>query len=471
MSQPARFLLAALVVLQTGSVYAQTVSAPGADGRVIPMSGGKTGQGLHNLALEAGSGRVVTLPGGAANIFVADPKVLEVRPASATSLFMFGVAAGHTTVAAMDASGHPVSQFEVTVRPSTYGSSETEEMIARQLPGADVKVEITPKTLILSGRVKDARSAERAEQIAHAFLVDGQTVDNRITVTGSVQVGLRVRIVEMKRSVTRALGIQWTGGRQGTNVFSFQSLTTIAETATGVGAFAASQNANAVLDAMAQDNLIRTLAEPTLVTTSGETASFLAGGEYPIPVSSTNGAVSITYKQYGVQLAFVPTVLSDRQISLHVRPEVSDVSSTNSVSLSSGSTSTTQSSSGLSVPSLTVRRADTTIVLGSGQSFAIAGLLQDNVNHSVNAFPFLGDVPVLGALFRSDDFQRDQSELVIVVTPFIVEPVSDPSTLHVPGQDYRPPNDLDRIVRMHQVEKNSTMPVTRASTSAGFLVE
>ena len=171
---------------------------------------------------------------------------------------------------------------------------------------------------------------------------------------------------------------------------------------------------NNVIDALAQDQLVHVLAEPNLTAMRGETASFLVGGEFPIPVAQFGDTISIEFKQYGISLAFVPTVLTDGRISLHVRPEVSQLTSQGAITLGVGSNSTIQ------IPALQVRRADTTVELGSGQSFAIAGLMQDVTNLTGNGVPFLGDVPILGALFRSDNFQRNETELVIMVTPYLV---------------------------------------------------
>ncbi len=185
------------------------------------------------------------------------------------------------------------------------------------------------------------------------------------------------------------------------------------------------------LDLLQNDGVITTLAEPNLTALSGETASFLAGGEFPIPVSQSLGAVTIEYKQYGVGLAFTPIVLADGRISLRVRPEVSQLSDAGSVKLN-----------GFTVPALTTRRAETTVELGSGQSFMIAGLLQNSNSNSIEKAPFLGDIPVLGSLFRSTKFQRDETELVIIVTPYLVKPVS--TQLATPTDGYRAPDDVQR---------------------------
>lgn len=227
---------------------------------------------------------------------------------------------------------------------------------------------------------------------------------------------------------------------------------------------------NALIDALAQDELVHILAQPNLTAISGETASFLVGGEFPIPVAQQNNQVTIEFKQYGVSLAFVPTVASDGQITLRVRPEVSQLTNQGAVQLSSGNST-------IQVPALIVRRTETTVQLGSGQSFAIAGLLQDSANVTGNGIPILGDVPVLGALFRSDNFQRNETELVIVVTPYLVRPVSDPTTLRLPTDGWQAPSDIERILLLRQTARTpdqtplpNILP-SRIPGQAGFVMQ
>ena len=204
------------------------------------------------------------------------------------------------------------------------------------------------------------------------------------------------------------------------------------------------------------------LAQPNLTAMSGETASFLVGGEFPIPVAQggTNSAISVEFKQYGIGLSFVPTVFSEDRIRLHVRPEVSQLSTVGAVTIN-----------GITIPSLTVRRADTTIELGSGQSFAIAGLLSDQTNQTGNAIPELGEVPILGALFHSDAFQRQETELVIIVTPYIIRPVSDPAALRLPTDGFRTPNDIERLLLMRQLGRGTPDVAPRVPGQAGFVVQ
>ncbi len=435
-------------------------------------------QAGQSILLEAGSGRVVTLTGAAASVFAADPKVVEVRPASPTTLFLFGVEPGRTTVAAMSATGQPIAQMEVTVAPNTYAASAANGRIAAAMPASSLTARAQSSGMTLNGMAASPLEAERASAIARAGLAEHQVLDNRSGVTSSVQVNLRVRVVEMSRNLTRELGVNWqalasVGGRYGTLGFSsapalVQAANTLVSSGYNFNTAGHVLDINNVIDALAQDQLVHVLAEPNITAMSGETASFLVGGEFPIPVAQFGDTISIEFKQYGVSLAFVPTVISPGRISLHVRPEVSQLTQQGAITLGQGSNNTIQ------IPALQVRRADTTVELGSGQSFAIAGLLQDSTSLTANGVPFLGDIPILGALFRSDNFQRNQTELVILVTPYLVQPASSPAALITPDAGWRPPNDLERILLLRQKARGDAntaaiRPVIPGD--AGFIIQ
>lgn len=428
---------------------------------------------LRPLSLEVGAGQVVTLPAAAANVFEADPKVAEVRPASANTLFIFGVGPGRTTVAAMDAAGAILAQFSVSVTRSDYAAREAEGAINRLMPAAHVTVRSQQRGLLLSGRVETAAEAARAASVARGYLGEGQTVENQIIAGGKTQVALRVRIAEMSRQVSRALGINWTAagtlgrwGAMGTSpVASVAAATNYSLSPFGINPMGAAvigfSDLNATIDALSQDSLVHLLAEPNLTTMSGEPASFLVGGEFPVPVAQgTNGQITVEFKRYGITLAFVPTVLSDGRINLHVSPEVSELTTTGAVTMSVSSTSS------ITVPALLVRRAETTVELGSGQSFAIAGLLQDAGQQNVNGLPGLGDLPVLGALFRSSAFQRKETELVIIVTPYVVKPVDNPRGLRSPTDGLDPSSEPERVLLLHQF-KNRVPPAPSTLSDAG----
>ncbi len=266
---------------------------------------------------------------------------------------------------------------------------------------------------------------------------------NRLAVAAPTQVNLRVRVAEVSREIEKQLGFNWDimGSVGGADIM-FST----------INPFAAAVNAdqiltqfgpgnwdiNALIDALDDEGLISVLAEPNLTAMTGETASFLAGGEFPILVPQGNDMITIEFKKFGVSLAFTPTIVNERRINLHVRPEVSQLSNEGAVSLPIGV------DQALFIPALTTRRAETTVELGSGQSFAIAGLLQNNISQDIHKFPGLGDVPILGALFKSDRFKRNESELVIIITPYLVRPAA--TAMASPNDGYAPPKDLQRLL-------------------------
>ncbi len=433
------------------------------------------GDGVNrtSLVVEAGAGKVITLASPVANIFVADPKVAEVRPASATALFIFGLNAGRTTIATMDADGKVLVQYDVSVQPSSFNAKQAQATIERLLPNSHVTVQAHGKGLMLSGTVKNPADAAQAVAIAKGFAPEGGAIDNEIAIDAPLQVTLSVRIAQMSRNVVRNLGINWSA------ISSFGSIATLpavslnanGSTLTCAAAAAATGGAgcpglgfSGVIDALAKDNLAHVLAEPNLTVISGQSASFQAGGEYPVPVSQGQGAVSVTYKSFGVLLSFLPTVLSDGRINLHVKPEVSELSSVNSATINTGSST-------IIVPSLTTRRVETTVELGSGESLAIAGMLQQQSNDNGAGIPGIGDIPYLGALAHDNQFNRTETELVIVVTPYIVRPVSNPNALRLPTDGYKPPSDMERLLLMRQVAKQRPPVPVSIPGSAGFIVQ
>jgi pilus assembly protein CpaC len=453
------------VPLTPAAVDTPPAAAPAAAPAVAPGPAAAIGPIEHRrLSFEAGAGQLVTLHSPATNVFVADPKVAGVRPGSTTTLFIFGVGPGHTTVAALDDTGAAVAEYDVTVRPSVFLSGQAERAIAQVMPNSHVRVIPQPKGLLVSGRINNPQDAARVLAVAKSFLPEGQTVEDQLAVDSPVQVTLRVRIAEMSRSVTRNLGINWQALGTIGSIGKFPALSfgvNAAAAATCVTIGCQGVGFNAVIDALAQDNLAHVLAEPNLTVMSGQSASFLAGGEFPIPVGQQNGQITITFKKFGVNLDFTPTVLTDGRINLKVRPEVSQLSSVGAVTVPAGNASIT-------IPALTVRRAETTVELGSGQSFAIAGLLQNSSSQGDSGLPALGDLPVLGALFRSDHFQRNETELVILVTPYIAAPVSDPTRLRIAGANFVPPNDLERIFGLRQVSQYVSGATPR---QPGFIVQ
>jgi pilus assembly protein CpaC len=297
--------------------------------------------------------------------------------------------------------------------------------------------------------------------LGERFLGQDEALLFRVRVSASTQVHLRVRVAEVSREVIKEFGINWESVFEtGDLLFGFAtgrpafgaagSIFRGPPQANGAapdlffGSFTPGDNVvNTAIDALAQEGLVNILAEPNLTALSGETASFLAGGEFPIPVATgDDNEIQIEFKEFGIQLAFTPTVLSGNRISLRVRPEVSELSNDGAIQLN-----------GLTIPALKTRRAETTVELGSGQSFAIGGLLSSGVQNAVSKTPGLGDLPVLGTLFRSTAFRRDETELVIIVTPYLVRPVDEP-VLAIPNDGYKAPNDIERILqgRLHSAQ-------------------
>jgi pilus assembly protein CpaC len=433
------------------------------------------------VTIPAGTGRVMHLRAAATNIFTADPKIVEVRPASPDSLFVWGVAPGTTTIAALSNTGEAIAQFQVTVVPSGYSAKQASENFAAGPDGRQpLKVRETPQGLALTGTVRTAADADRAVTAARGQLGNDGKVENHLQVTESVQVSLHVRIAEMSRQLTRELGVNWDTNsgiaRLGQHVaVGVQTTNQVVDSTVTPSSIVAKLvhgwNLETVVQALADDQLVHLLAEPNLTTMSGEPANFLVGGEFPIPIATEANTISVDFKQYGISLSFVPTVINKDQIILHVRPEVSALDKANGVTFFFGNGNT---GAGLSIPGLTVRRADTTVQLGSGQSFAIAGLLEDQTTLTGNSLPGLGELPILGALFRSDSFQRSEDELVIIVTPYIVRPVNDPSALKLPTDGWRPPTDIERILYLRQSGSGPTLndpPLRRIPADAGFMVE
>jgi pilus assembly protein CpaC len=428
----------------------------------------------NEITVETGEGRTVRLPSPAATLFVADPETADVQaPQDGRSFFLFGRKPGRTSVFALGADGRPLSSWSVQV---TQRLSDLGARLA-SVPGLAAAVESTPGGLVVTGTADTPTAAHQAISLARQFAGEDRPVLDRIAVNAPSQVNLRVRVAEVSRNVTKELGVNLESlfnvgsftfgiatGRDAINTAG-QILRSVTGAATlPFGYQSDGVDVNGVVDALAEDGLVSILAEPNLTALSGETASFLAGGEFPIPVSKDDDELTIEFKQFGVSLDFTPTVLSPGRISMRVRPEVSELTDEGAVIVD-----------GLRIPALSVRRAETTVELASGQSFAIAGLLQNKSRSGVEKVPAIGEVPVLGALFRSTRFLRGETELVIVVTPYLVRPVSDPAALSAPTDGYVPATDIERVLLGRLDHLGGAAPVgpgaERLSGDAGFILE
>ncbi|WP_250467342.1 type II and III secretion system protein family protein [Caballeronia sp. GAFFF2] len=424
-----------------GAQVINVAARPGAG--AVPSKGAATAEASQGvLALDAGKGSMLHLPEDAVSVFVADPSVADVQVPSPRAVFVLGKKAGSTTVYALGANNKPIFQKTVVV---TRDMVALRAMLKARFPNTNIDVNGIQGSLILTGQAQNPAEADTVVQAITPMLADKEVLVNRMTIDKPLQIQLRVRITEVDRNVTQQWGINWqaigsaagnwySGIFSGRQIYNYnQPITTSSGSVTyplnlatnnAYSLFGGFRTANtdirALVDALNQEGLLTVLAEPNLVALSGQTASFLAGGEFPIPVSQINGAITVEFKQFGVKLDFTPTVLNDRRISLKVRPEVSQIDTTASVT-----------TNGVTVPGLSVRRADTTVELASGQSFAIGGLLQSNTTDLVSQVPGIGSIPVLGKLFSSSNYQNNKTELVIMVTPYIVEP-TDPAKLRTP---------------------------------------
>ncbi len=414
------------------------------------------------LRLDQAEGKLLHLPRAPASIFLADPSIADIATPTDKTVFLYGKKPGRTSLFALDANGAEIASWRVLISVS---DDALRALVRAKVGDYPVSLEVTPNGAVLSGNVPTPGVAERVRATVAAFLGTGALVVNNLHVTGSLQVQLRVRVAEVSRSVSKELGINWeeasiagsgivvglfTGrtfldASQGLpSLLGGTASNNVLRTATNAGSLLlgysnGNTHINSLLDALASESLLRELAEPTLVATSGETAKFLAGGQFPIPIGQGLGQISIDYKNFGVSLSFTPTVVNEDLISLKVAPEVSALVT----DVSQGAIN----ENGFTVPALTVRRAETTVELGSGQSFAIGGLLQNNITTTVSRFPGLGDIPILGTLFRSSNFQRQETELIIIVTPTIVRPVARPDMERLPTAEVTAPSDVERILR------------------------
>jgi pilus assembly protein CpaC len=406
------------------------------------------------IVLEAGKGTLIRLPTAAATVFIANPDVADVLVKSPTLIYLSAKTPGETVVYAVDSADNVLLHSPVRVE---HDISRVNQSMHALMPGENISVSSVQNSLVLNGDVSTAGRAEKARALAAAVTADikNANVVNQLAVDTPNQINLRVKIAEVNRTALKALGFNWTG-QWANNRLDHSSLIintanpivnqaiTNANTFTYGFALPGIGSLQAELDALASENLITTLAEPNLTATSGQTASFLAGGEFPVPVagaasSSAGGVPTITveFKQFGVALDFTPTVIDANHLSLKVRPEVSQLSTTGAVSVPLSATAT------VTIPALTVRRAETTVELASGQSFALAGLLQNTSEQDISKVPWLGDIPILGQLFRSNLFQHNETELVIIVTPYLVKPSA--TALAAPTDGFILSHDVERL--------------------------
>ncbi len=389
------------------------------------------------LALDRSQSKVIEAERRFSTLVVADPTIAEAMPTSDKSFFVRGISSGRTTLLLYDDDGEVSELIEIVV---DLGLDALRADLASLLPGEDIDVYPILDGVFIDGRATTASAADLAVQLAERHVPGG--VANGLTISESQQVLLEVRFVEASRAAIKEFGVTTSVVDTGGNSFASDGnlISGLGEAAVAAFLGIGGENVDITLNALEEKGVVRTLAEPNLVALSGDTASFLAGGEFPIPVAAGDETITIEFRQFGVGLDFTPIVLGDGLINLHVRPEVSALDSANAVTIS-----------GVSIPALRIRRADTTVELRDGQAFAIAGLLQNDYSNDVRQTPWLANIPVIGALFSSKRFQRSETELVIIITPRLVQPAPSPDHLKTPFDAFDEPSDANLFLNQKTV--------------------
>lgn len=439
--------------------------------------------GADQQNIEVGKGTLIRFKEPVDNVFIANSSIADLQVKSPTLVYVFGKSQGETNLYAVSEDDRVIYEGTITV---THNLGSLKEALNYVIPDADIQLKSYEGLLILSGHVDNAGEAEAARRMAEEFIGKKSTIINRLQIATPVQVNLRVRIAEIGRDTRKKLGFNWenlfaSGGTaigmiQGTNVVNVIPgpnglVKEFAVQGRGTnnlfGGFTAGNfDINFIIDALETEGVLSILAEPNLTTLSGEPAYFLAGGEFPTPTVD-DGEVQIEFKQFGISLEFTPVVLDNGRINMRIKPEVSQLSSNGAVTLQ-----------GFNIPALSTRRVETTVELGSGQSFAIAGLISNNVSHDLEKFPWLGDIPILGALFRSSEFRRQETELIIIVTPYIVRPHNG-GTMPLPTDGFVVPNDYERYVKgQSYATRKPDMPEPtqgrnghKLNSAAGFILD
>jgi pilus assembly protein CpaC len=382
------------------------------------------------LALGIGKSIVIDLPRDIKDVLVADPKIANAVVRSAQRAYIIGAAVGQTNIVFFDAAGQQIAAYDIAVKRDLNG---VRAALKQTLPNADIQIEGIGDGVMLSGSTASPIEAQQAGDLAARLVGGADKVVNSIVVRGRDQVMLKVTVAEVSRSIIKQMGIDLTASMNyGTSVVNFNNSNPftannapLVATNALTTSFGSTPSVQATLRAMESAGVVRTLAEPNLTAISGESATFISGGEFPIPTgvtcqTSTSGAIgqcvqTVSFKKFGISLNFTPVVLTEGRISLRVMTEVSEVSSQNSLQGGAG---------GTTIPSIKTRRVETTLEIPSGGSMAMAGLIQDQTKQAINGLPGLSQLPVLGSLFRSRDYVNNQTELMVLVTPYVVRAVA-----------------------------------------------
>jgi pilus assembly protein CpaC len=450
-----------------------------ADYRSAAPAGPVAADGQMNarfLPLGIGKSAVIDLPRDIKDVLVADPKIANAVVRSAQRAYIIGATVGQTNIVFFDSAGQQIAAYDIAVTRDLNG---VRAALKQTMPNADIRIEGVGDGVMLSGSVASPIEAQQANDIATRLVGGTDKVVNSIVVRGRDQVMLKVTVAEVARSIIKQMGIDLSASLSyGTSAVTFNNANPftannqplVANNALTAG----TPSVQATLRAMESAGVVRTLAEPNLTAISGESASFIAGGEFPIPAGYTcqpatsastvqQCQLSVAYKKFGVSLNFTPVVLTDGRISLHVMTEVSEISNENSVNLS-----------GVQIPSIKTRRAETSLEIPSGGAMAMAGLINQQTKQAINGMPGLSSVPILGTLFRSRDYVNNQTELMVIVTPYVVRAVS-PKDLSRPDDGFANASDpqadlLGSINRIYGVP-GRTEPAQNYRGTYGFITD
>jgi len=419
------------------------------------------------VKVEINKGKMIKFDKPASSVVIADPTTADVQVVSPKTVFVYGKKIGETSISAVGENDETIFQSTIDV---THNLSSLKRTVERVAPDSNVTFKTVDGGLVIDGSATSVQESENIRNVAAAFVGDRDKVVNMMTTGGGDQVTLQVKIVEMSRTDLKNLGINLQSSVTGGGIVSqvvngvLDPNNLISRAVTGdaniLTRITSGRNSiTGLIDILETQGLATVLAEPSLTTTTGKAASFLAGGQYPIPVAGQNGTVTVQYEPFGVSLNFTPVVMSNDRMSILVNPEVSTLNFSNPIQVA-----------GFTYPILDTRKAQATVELGSGQTFVLAGLLRSDTSNNISKLPGVGDLPILGTLFRSQRFQNNQTELVILVTPYVVHPISQAKKVQTPLDGYKPPSDMERNL-MGSLYQQQPMPENLPPVSANTTEE
>ncbi|TMJ50573.1 MAG: type II and III secretion system protein family protein [Alphaproteobacteria bacterium] len=435
----------------------------------------------HFLSLGIGKSIVVDLPREIKDVLVADPKIANTIVRSSQRAYIIGAAVGQTNIVFFDAAGQQIAAYDIAVKRDLNG---VRAALKQTLPNSDIQIDGLGDGVVLTGSAASPVEAQQAADLAARLAGGPDKVVNSITVRGRDQVMLKVTLAEVQRSIIKQMGIDLSASMNyGTAVVKFNNANPFTANSAALvpsnaltTSFGATPSVQATLRAMESAGVVRTLAEPNLTAISGESATFISGGEFPIPTgvtcqTTTSGAIgncvqTVSFKKFGISLNFTPVVLTEGRISLRVMTEVSEVSTENALTGGAG---------GTTIPSIKTRRAETTLEIPSGGAMAMAGLIQDQTKQAINGLPGMSQLPILGSLFRSRDFVNNQTELMVLVTPYIVRAVAQ-KDLSRPDDGFAATSDpqadlLGSLNRIYGVPGRTEPPARNYRGAYGFITD